>query len=112
MHPRVRLTVKHDCTRLKYAHLAILESWNTSVGVDIKKPLLLLSVLHDVNALYLILQAELLEHQSWLETIWGSGCVVHQLIEGWCGCHLSFGFKSKMTLLVVLVVIGDRRNFL
>ena len=80
--------VQHNRTRLKDTHVTVLQGWDTAIGVDVEEPLLLLGVFGDVNPLRLVLKAELMQRDCWLETIGRAEGVVGEVVEwGAAGRH-------------------------
>jgi hypothetical protein len=68
--------VEHDSASLKDTKTAIFQSRNSAIGVDGKEPVLLLSVLGDIDGLYFILEAKLLKNNSWFEAVRSAKCVI------------------------------------
>lgn len=73
--------IQHNGTRFKNAQIAVLESGDSSVGVDVDKPWFLLLVLKHVDGNGIVFQAELLENGCGFEAIGCASRVESQGIE-------------------------------
>ncbi|TLD10659.1 hypothetical protein PgNI_05816 [Pyricularia grisea] len=111
--------VLHDGGALKQVDgLAIGKSvgqcWDATVGVDVKKPLLLLHVLHDVDLGHLVLKAQLLKQDRHLDAIGRtSGVQVNVGFDTHVGrlltsaCCSCFGFDKRVVRVLSLRLRTD-----
>lgn len=89
------LKVEHDGAGLKHSKVIVVwvdKSWNTAIRVDLQKPILLLSVLGNINGCglpfqVLVLGCQFVKHSQDWETIWCAGGIHLQRLHcEWSSC--------------------------
>lgn len=73
--------IEHDGASFKDTHVAIFEGRDAPVGIDGEEPVFLLGVFGDIDRFLLVVEAELLQDDVWLQAIGRAESVVGEIVE-------------------------------